>query len=276
MAKLAVLSQDRRNVIIRAEAGDLTYSVGQLSKNLQSGARVPKTLKEFEKLTGLTGPEASRLHSAASNQVMKAMKLIYAAVLSKERAGMYYVSTSESNESDFKPDIKDEDVDWILLRPKEYERLVQLAKAGQAESAMKSGGDKQAQELERQDLQTSSVTKRAAPQGINPETGDKMKFKASKAFKYKTGLPKQIGPASTSDILGEQNRKRIVNDPGEQWSPRKKRRTTHGGVGYEEVVGSTDRAAEHDLSRIGGYADRVRNDNQSSNSKSGRKKRRNR
>ena len=130
MAKLAVLSQDRRSIIVRAEAGDLTYSVGQLSKNLQSGIRVPKTLKEFEELTGLTGTEAYRLHSAASNQVIKAMKLIYTTVLSKDNTGMYHVSMNEGIEAHFKPDIKDEDVDWILLLPKEYERLVQLANLG--------------------------------------------------------------------------------------------------------------------------------------------------
>ena len=34
---------------------------------------------------------------------------------------------------------------------------------------------------------TFSVTKRAARQGINPQTGDKIKIKASKAVKLKAG-----------------------------------------------------------------------------------------
>ncbi len=34
---------------------------------------------------------------------------------------------------------------------------------------------------------TFSVTKRAARQGINPQTGDKIKIKASKAVKFKAG-----------------------------------------------------------------------------------------
>jgi len=34
---------------------------------------------------------------------------------------------------------------------------------------------------------TFSVTKRAARQGINPQTGEKIKIKASKAVKFKAG-----------------------------------------------------------------------------------------
>ena len=88
--KLAVLTQDRKGIILRSESlgGEAEFTVNEMSKQLKSGT-VPITLREFKELTGLTGTEAQRLHTAAFNQVTKAMKLIAAAVLTKEGQGVH-------------------------------------------------------------------------------------------------------------------------------------------------------------------------------------------
>mgnify|MGYP006275597017 FL=1 len=64
-------------------------------------------------------------------------------------------------------------------------------------------------------------------------------------------------PVKLQEILGASTSYK-VNDPGESWCPRKKRRTTPGGVSYEDELNKDRPIYKDDLPPTGSTADRIR------------------
>lgn len=154
--------------------------------------------------------------------------------------------------SEYKLYNKEGKVEWVLLRPEDYEKLRQLAEAKEEPVNPIAASQSAAQNDTGNTEQTVPIQ--------NPALHG----------------PRVIGPATIQDILSGGPKKYVADDPGERWSPRKKRRSSPGFVSYESVVGAKELNSDRELPHTGSRSDQIRKEKEHRLSKSQKQKKRNR